>query len=107
VDCRGGEIYGLAGRAVGAWPTNDALVMTYVAWPAAEFHDFRSDVEGNFLRTLDRAGDLGERVRSGARAERFRDVAGQPHTGHRPAAHRHGAEPVPAGADPRRIGRGG
>jgi hypothetical protein len=72
VDRGGGEIYGLAGRAVGAWPTNDGLVMTYVVWPAAEFHDFRSDVERNFLRTLDRAGDLSERVRSGARAERFR-----------------------------------
>jgi 2-polyprenyl-6-methoxyphenol hydroxylase-like FAD-dependent oxidoreductase len=72
VDCGGGEIYGLPGRAVGAWPTNDGLVMTYLAWPAAEFNEFRSDVEGNFLRTLDQAGDLGQRVRSGARAERFR-----------------------------------
>jgi 2-polyprenyl-6-methoxyphenol hydroxylase-like FAD-dependent oxidoreductase len=46
--------------------------MTYLAWPVAEFEDFRSDVGGNFLRTLDQAGDLGERVRAGARAERFR-----------------------------------
>ena len=78
VDCGGGELYGLAGRAAGAWPTNDGLVMTYLAWPAAEFNDFRSDVEGNFLRTLDRAGDLGERVRSGARAERFRGTPDLP-----------------------------
>jgi 2-polyprenyl-6-methoxyphenol hydroxylase-like FAD-dependent oxidoreductase len=72
VDSQGGELYGLPGRAVGAWPTNDGLTMTYVAWPVAEFERFRADAEGNFLRTLDQAGDLGERVRSGRRAERFR-----------------------------------
>jgi hypothetical protein len=47
------------------------MVMTYVGWPVEEFKAFRSDVEGNFLRTLDLAGDLGERVRAGRRAERF------------------------------------
>jgi 2-polyprenyl-6-methoxyphenol hydroxylase-like FAD-dependent oxidoreductase len=54
------------------WPTNDGLAMTYVAWPAEEFHAFRADLEGNLLRTLDLAGDLGERVRAGRRAERLR-----------------------------------
>jgi 2-polyprenyl-6-methoxyphenol hydroxylase-like FAD-dependent oxidoreductase len=68
----GGEIYARPRRAVGAWPTNDGLVMTYIAWPVAEFPAFRADVEGNFLATLDLAGDLGERVRAGRRAERFR-----------------------------------
>lgn len=58
--------------------------MTYVAWPAAEFHDFRFDLEGNFLRTLDRAGDLGERVRSGARAERFRCTSDLPNFPRKP-----------------------
>jgi hypothetical protein len=57
---------------VGAWPTNDGLTMTYVAWPVEEFPAFRADVEGNVLRTLDLAGDLGQRVRAGRRAERFR-----------------------------------
>ena len=39
--------------------------MTYLAWPAARFDEFRRDVEGNFLRTLDAVG-LGERIRAGA-----------------------------------------
>ena len=52
----GGEIYGMDRRAAGAWPTNDGLVMTFVAWPAGEFAAFRADVEGNLLRTLDAAG---------------------------------------------------
>jgi 2-polyprenyl-6-methoxyphenol hydroxylase-like FAD-dependent oxidoreductase len=46
--------------------------MTYVGWPVEEFPAFRADVGGNVLRTLDLAGDLGERVRAGRRAERFR-----------------------------------
>jgi 2-polyprenyl-6-methoxyphenol hydroxylase-like FAD-dependent oxidoreductase len=72
VDCPGGELYTRERRAIGAWPTNDGLVMTYVGWPIDEFTAFRSDVEGNFVATLDQAGDLGARVRAGARAERFR-----------------------------------
>jgi 2-polyprenyl-6-methoxyphenol hydroxylase-like FAD-dependent oxidoreductase len=74
----GGEIYGRERRAVGAWPTNDGLVMTYVAWPAAEFDDFRVDVEGNFLRTLDLAGDLGERVRGARRVAPIRGTSDLP-----------------------------
>ena len=51
--------------------------MTYLAWPAARFDEFRRDVEGNFLRTLDTAG-LGERIRAGRRAERFRGTPDLP-----------------------------
>jgi flavin-dependent dehydrogenase len=72
-----GEIYGRPGCAVGAWPTNDGLQMTYLAWPAARFDEFRRDVEGNFLRTLDAVG-LGERIRAGRRAERFRGTPDLP-----------------------------
>jgi len=78
VELDGGEMYGLDRRAVGAWPTNDGLVMTYVAWPIEEFQAFRADVEGNVLATLDRAGTLGERVRGGRRAERFRTTPDLP-----------------------------
>ncbi len=78
VPVQGGAIYGRDRRAVGLWPTNDGLVLIYVAWPAEEFHAFRSDVEGNVLRTLDLAGDLGERVRAGRRAERLRSTPDLP-----------------------------
>jgi 2-polyprenyl-6-methoxyphenol hydroxylase-like FAD-dependent oxidoreductase len=74
----GGEIYGRGRRLIGAWPTNDGLVMTYVAGPAEEFHEFRRDLEGNLLATLDLAGDLGERVRAGRRAERIYGSADLP-----------------------------
>ncbi len=45
--------------------------MTYLAWPLARFGEFRRDVEGNFLRSLDAVG-LGDRIHAGRRAERFR-----------------------------------
>ena len=51
--------------------------MTYLAWPAARFEEFRRDVEGNFLRSLDQCG-LGERIRAGQRAERFRTAPDLP-----------------------------
>jgi 2-polyprenyl-6-methoxyphenol hydroxylase-like FAD-dependent oxidoreductase len=73
---QGGEIYGRERRAVGAWPTNDGLTLTYVAWPV--------DVEGGFLRTLDLAGDLGQRARAGRRAERFRASPDLPNRFRRP-----------------------
>jgi flavin-dependent dehydrogenase len=78
VQLDGGEVYGRDRRMVTAWPTNDGRVITYVAWPADEFHAFRSDVERNFLATLDLAGSLGERVRAGRRAERFYGTADVP-----------------------------
>jgi flavin-dependent dehydrogenase len=70
VPLRGGEIYGRERRLIGAWPTNDGLAMTYVAAPPGEFGAFRADPEGSVLRSLDLAGDLGDRVRAGERAER-------------------------------------
>jgi 2-polyprenyl-6-methoxyphenol hydroxylase-like FAD-dependent oxidoreductase len=76
----GGEIYQRPGCAVAVFPTNNELVMVYMAAPLAGFDSFRADIEGNFLRTLDRCGDLGERARSGVRAERLRTTPDQPNT---------------------------
>src|SRR5512132_2585334 len=64
VPMTGGEIFGRERRQIGAWPTNDGLVMTYVAAPADEFRRFRADPEGCVLHALDQAADLGERVRA-------------------------------------------
>jgi 2-polyprenyl-6-methoxyphenol hydroxylase-like FAD-dependent oxidoreductase len=84
VPLEGGEMYARPRRAVGAWPTNDGLTMTYLAWPVEEFPAFRADVEGNALHTLDLAGDLGGRVRAGRRAERFRASPDLPNLVRRP-----------------------
>jgi 2-polyprenyl-6-methoxyphenol hydroxylase-like FAD-dependent oxidoreductase len=76
----GGEIYQRPGCAVAVFPTNNELVMVYMAAPLARFDSFRADIDGSFLRTLDRCGDLGERARSGVRAERLRTTPDQPNT---------------------------
>lgn len=72
VALEGGEIYQRGRRAMGAWPTNDGLAMTFVAWPVNEFETYRADPVGNLLATLDLAGDLGERVRAGRLVEHVR-----------------------------------
>jgi 2-polyprenyl-6-methoxyphenol hydroxylase-like FAD-dependent oxidoreductase len=76
----GGELYQRPGRAVAAFPTNGELTMVYAAAPMTEFESARADLEGHYLRTLDLCGDLGERVRSGNRAERLRTTPDQPNT---------------------------
>src|SRR6266542_4199608 len=48
------------------------------------FYTYWADIEGNFLRTLDLAGGLGERVRAGERAERFRGSPDLPNFFRRP-----------------------
>ena len=73
-----GELYQRPGRAVAAFPTNDDLTMIYVAAPLTEFAAFRTDVEGRYLKAVDGCGDLGDRVREGERAERFRTTPDLP-----------------------------
>jgi 2-polyprenyl-6-methoxyphenol hydroxylase-like FAD-dependent oxidoreductase len=80
VPVSGGELYQRPGRAVAVFPTNGELTMVYVAAPMTEFASARADLEGHYLRTLDLCGDLGERVRSGSRAERLRTTPDQPNT---------------------------
>jgi 2-polyprenyl-6-methoxyphenol hydroxylase-like FAD-dependent oxidoreductase len=86
VELGGGEIYARScmRRLVGAWPTNDGLVMTYVAAPASEFQAFRADPEAAILAALDGCGDLGERVRAGSRAERVFGTADTQNRFHKP-----------------------
>ncbi len=74
----GGEIYSRDRRAIGAWPTNDGLTMVFTAWPITEFHQYRADIEGSFLKTIDLAPSLAERLRQGKRAERFMGTADLP-----------------------------
>ncbi|MFC4043336.1 NAD(P)/FAD-dependent oxidoreductase [Dactylosporangium siamense] len=72
------EIYQLGDRAVVVFPTNDDLACVFVACPTAQFHDFRTDIEGNFLAAVARVPGLAARVAAGTRAERFRGTADVP-----------------------------
>jgi flavin-dependent dehydrogenase len=74
----GFELYLREGRAIGAFPTNDGLVVAFVSWPNGKFHKFRTDIEGNYLKSLNLAPGLFERVRNGKREERFAGTADVP-----------------------------
>lgn len=78
VPVTGGEMYGRGRRSIGVWPTNDGLTVIYMAWPVEEFNRFRSDVEGNYLKTIELIPELAERVHSGKRVERIMGSASLP-----------------------------
>jgi flavin-dependent dehydrogenase len=59
-------------------PTNEGLTLVGVHWPQDKFHEIRSDIEGNFLRTLELVPQLAERARAGQREERFQGTADLP-----------------------------
>ena len=71
----GTEFYPRDHRGIGVLPTHDGLAAIVVGWPHDEFHVYRSDIEGNFLKTLELAPTLAERVRQGKREERFTGTA--------------------------------
>ena len=65
------EFYSRGSRVIFAFPTNGGLTSVVTFWPNKEFHEYRADIEGNYLKTVDLVPALAERVRSGQREERF------------------------------------
>jgi 2-polyprenyl-6-methoxyphenol hydroxylase-like FAD-dependent oxidoreductase len=80
----GGETYGRPRRAIGVWPTNNGLTITFIAAPADEASAFRADAEGLCMKSLDLAGDLGERVRNARLVGKFRGTSDLPNFFRRP-----------------------
>ena len=69
------ELYPRQERMLIAAPTNDGLTMIIAYWPVTSFPQVRADIEGHFKQALDMVPSLAERVRAGARAEKFRGSA--------------------------------
>jgi 2-polyprenyl-6-methoxyphenol hydroxylase-like FAD-dependent oxidoreductase len=65
------DTYVRPARGWAAWPTNDDLTLLVVGWPLAEFEANKSDIEGNYLMSLDLAPAFAERVRAAKREGRF------------------------------------
>ena len=78
VPLEGADIYIRPNRMFITFPTNENLTCIYMAWPNSEFHAFRADIEGNFLKTLDLAPHLADRVRQGKQEGRFVGTADLP-----------------------------
>jgi flavin-dependent dehydrogenase len=62
-------------RIVVVFPTNDGQTLIGMQGAIRDFHDFRSDIEGNFQRTLDLVPEVAERVASGRRESRLLGTA--------------------------------
>jgi len=58
--------------------TNDGMNVIGVGGPGERFHEFRTDIEGNYLRTLSAFPFIGERVREAKREDRFVGTGDQP-----------------------------
>jgi len=58
-------------RGWAAMPTNDGLTLLVVGWPNAESKAFKADVEANYLKTLELAPEVADRVRQATREEGF------------------------------------
>lgn len=65
------ETYVRHARGMAASPTNDGLTLLIAGWPYAEFDANKADIEGNYMKTLELAPALAERVRGARREERF------------------------------------
>ena len=72
------EMYAAGERAVLAFPTNDDQTCILVDWPRREFRQFRTDVEGNYLKTLEIDPGLAGRVAGGRRTEPVRGTPDLP-----------------------------
>jgi flavin-dependent dehydrogenase len=65
------EVFIRPGRAWGVIPTHDDLTCVVVGWPSAEFAPNRSDIEGNYLRSVALAPDFAARLEAATRETRF------------------------------------
>jgi flavin-dependent dehydrogenase len=69
------EVYVRPRRGFAAWPTNDGMTLVVVGWPYDELEANRGDIEGNYLRTIEMAPAIAERMRGARREERFYGTA--------------------------------
>jgi flavin-dependent dehydrogenase len=67
-----------------AFPTHDGCICLAVGSVISGFHEFRKDIEGNFMKIVDMDTELSARVRNGKREERFIGTADQPNYFRRP-----------------------
>jgi 2-polyprenyl-6-methoxyphenol hydroxylase-like FAD-dependent oxidoreductase len=58
-------------RGWAAARTHDGLTVLPFGWPVEEFHANRSDIEGNFMATVELAPEFAERVHAATRESKF------------------------------------
>jgi 2-polyprenyl-6-methoxyphenol hydroxylase-like FAD-dependent oxidoreductase len=79
VGSSGFEVYVRENLGMAAFPTHDDLTLVIVGQTPEVYAESRKDVEGHYLKAIDTAPALAERVHAGAREDRFHtatDLAG-------------------------------
>lgn len=71
LECDAAEIYLHSDKFTVAFPTNDGLTIVAAGQRPENFAEWKRDIEGGFVAHCDEMGDLGPRIRSATRAERF------------------------------------
>jgi flavin-dependent dehydrogenase len=84
VPCDGLEMYLRDRRMIFTFPTNDGQLAAFVGFPVEEFHRVRGDIPREFMQAIDLVPGLGERLRDGAREERFYGIRDLPNFFRRP-----------------------
>jgi len=88
VQHEGVELYPREGRTIVVDKTNDGLSMICIVFPKEEFDQIRSNIEGEYLRTIqENAPALFERLRNAKREERFAGTGFLPNFFRRPYGH--------------------
>ena len=80
----GAELYFTEDGGALLFPTHDGNACVATGGPTEGFHEFRKDIEGNYLKALDALPTVGERVRGAKREERFVGTNDQPNYFRRP-----------------------
>ena len=62
-------------RGFAAMPTHEDLTLVIAGWPYAEFAENKSDIEGNYLKTIELAPAFADRLRGARREARFAGMA--------------------------------
>jgi len=88
VQHEGVELYPRAGRTIVVDKTNDGLSLICTVFPKEEFDHIRSNIEGEYLRTIQQnAPALFERLKYAKREERFAGTGFLPNFFRRPYGH--------------------
>jgi flavin-dependent dehydrogenase len=62
-------------RGFAAMPTHEDLTVVIAGWPYSEFAENKTDVEGNYLKTIELAPAFADRLRGARREARFAGMA--------------------------------
>jgi len=79
-----GRIYFGEDHGMLLFPTNDNLTCVAVGGPDANFHEFRKDIEGNYMRAIQSVPAVAELMKDATRQERFIGTNEQPNYFRRP-----------------------